>query len=144
MKTLYKKTIEVTGCYIGDPCYASIDNSDDFYAEWGKLGYKDGPDLGNQALIYGTSYGDGCYQGFRRGYLSAGNYDFAKIHLGVDAGVLGVVNAANAGDNSLDLMIHLPNARRVTYTVRSLKHGRKHEWRVVNDDGSEMFVCCYS
>jgi hypothetical protein len=63
--------------FVGDICYAL---DDDLYQRvWGdKLDFKDG-EIESYAVVAGTEYGDGCYEGDEASYC-------------VDAGVIGVTD----------------------------------------------------
>lgn len=70
--------------FVGDICYAL---DDDLYQRvWGdKLDFKDG-EIENYAVVAGTEYGDGCYEGDEASY-------------GVDAGVIGVTDIEHYMDS---------------------------------------------
>ena len=80
--------------FVGDICYAL--DRDIYHSVWGDtMDYEDGA-IKNCAVVAGTEYGDGCYEGDEASY-------------GVDAGVIGVTDIEHCMDpkHSVEDLPHL-------------------------------------
>ena len=76
--------------FVGDICYAL--DRDIYHSVWGDtMDYEDGA-IKNYAVVAGTEYGDGCYEGNETSYS-------------VDAGVIGVTDIDGSYYNVMGLPV---------------------------------------